>query len=185
MLNWDWTRNTENIVTVIAIRFYFPGRSIFQFFQRFHTVEQRFCSQRVYALLFNTFSSVYEARKFNIMSRRDCHWSYPEPVLSILRKIQFNIILSSLLYRVLPNSIFCVAVATDFHTHPLCHSCALLVPSVTSSICLALLYFVRNKNYDGFLCVHLFRHPVFLISCFQIPFNTQQYLFRYYSHSCK
>jgi hypothetical protein len=89
-------------------------------------------------------------------------------------KIQFNIILSSLLYLVLPNSIICSAVATDFHTHPVCLSCTLLVLSVTSSICLALLYFVGKKNYDGFLCVHFFRHPVFLLSCFQIPLNTQQ-----------
>ena len=92
-------------------------------------------------------------------------------------KIQLNITLSSPLYRVLPNYIFCCAIATDVHTHPSCPSCALLVPSATSSICLALLYFVRNKNYDGLFCVHFSRHPLFLLSCFHVHLNTQQCIY--------
>jgi hypothetical protein len=176
---------TDNIVTLTAFLVSFSWQKyrkrtswhdILQFFQRFHTVEQRCCWKRVCALLFNTFSSVYETKFINV-SRRDCHWSYPEPVPSILHKIQLNIILSSLLYWVLPNSIFCAAIASDFRTHPLCPSCALLVPSVTSSICLALLYFIRNKNYEGFLCVHFFHLPVFPLSCFHIPLNTQQCIY--------
>ena len=186
MLSRDWTRNTENIVTVILSRFYFSARSIWSagrdliFFSssRDFIPWNSAVAENVYLL----FCSVH----LPPFTKKENSSLCPEGTVTgvilsqfylFYTKIQFNIMLSSLLYWVLPYSIFRSAVATDFHTHPICLSCTLLVPSVTSSICLALLYFVRNTNYDVFLCVHFFRHSVFLLSCFQIPLITQQCIY--------
>jgi hypothetical protein len=175
-------QGTRRILSLIVFRFYFSGRSIGSahrdliFFSSSNDFIPRnsVIAENVYLFC----CSVH----FPPLTKKESSSLCPEGTVTgvilsqfylFYTKIQFNIILSSLLYLVLPNSIICSAVVTDFHTRPVCLSCTLLVPSVTSSIYLALLYFVGNKNYDGFLCVHFFRHPVFLLSCFQIPLNPQ------------